>query len=61
VTVPELVRVTPPEHLMAPTPVPDCSNARTNEDLLQCIMDHREALRRANADKAAIKHSTRTK
>jgi hypothetical protein len=42
---------------MEPTPVPDCSAARTNEDLLDCVLDTREALKRANADKTAIKQS----
>lgn len=57
VTVHRVERVTPPVHLMDVTPVPDCSDARTNEDLLDCVLDTREALDRANADKAAIKQS----
>lgn len=54
--VPQLVRVAPPAHLMEPTPEPACSPA-TNADLLDCALDYRDALRRANADKAAIKAS----
>lgn len=57
VTVHKVERVAPPAHLMEPTPVPDCSAARTNEDLLDCVLDTREALKRANADKTAIKQS----
>jgi hypothetical protein len=51
------VRVAPPAHLTRPTPAPDCSGAETNDDLLQCLLDYRAALGRANADKSAIKDS----
>ena len=54
VTMTEIVRIAPPVQLMEPTPEPDCSNATDNGDLLQCAQDRLEALRRANADKAAI-------
>jgi hypothetical protein len=57
VTVSKVVRIAPPAHLMEPTPEPDCSQATTNGDLVQCCQDRLEALRRANADKAAIKAS----
>ena len=53
----EIVHIAPPAHLMVETPEPDCSNATDNGDLLQCAQDRLEALRRANADKAAIKAS----
>ncbi len=55
VAVPRIVRVTPPAHLLADTPAPDCRDARTNGDLLQCVQDYRSALRQCNADKAAIR------
>ncbi|MBU4192890.1 MAG: hypothetical protein KUA35_09065 [Pseudodesulfovibrio sp.] len=54
VTVTEVVRVVPPAHLMAPTPLPSCASASTNGDLLQCAQERLEALQRANADKEAI-------
>jgi len=57
VTVTKVVRVVPPEHLMEQTPGPDCSKAETNGDLVQCILDYRDALGRCNADKVAIKGS----
>jgi len=57
VTRTELVRMAPPAHLTRPTPAPDCSGAETNDDLLQCLLDYRAALGRANADKSAIKDS----
>ena len=57
VTMTEVVRVKPPSHLMEPTPEPDCSQARTNGDLVQCIVDYRAALRRSNADKVAMAQS----
>ena len=55
--VPQLVRVAPPAHLMEPTPEPVCAPV-TNRDLMDCALDYRDALRRANADKAAIKAGT---
>lgn len=55
VTISEVVTVMPPSHLTEPTPAPDCSKALTNSDLVQCLVDYRAALRRCNADKAAIK------
>lgn len=57
VTVPQVVRVAPPEHLMAPTPEPVCDPCEINADLLQWALDLRQALRAANADKTAIKQS----
>lgn len=53
----EIVRVTPPAYLTEPTPEPDCSQVTTNGDLFQCAQDRLDALRKANADKAAIKAS----
>lgn len=41
---------------MEPTPEPVCA-PETNGGLLGCALDYRDALRRANADKAAIKAS----
>jgi len=52
--VPQVFHMSPAPHLMEPTPEPACSPA-TNADLLDCALDYRDALRRANADKAAIK------
>ena len=54
--VPQVLRVSPAPHLMEPTPEPSCA-PDTNADLLDCALDYRDALRRANADKAAIKAS----
>jgi len=54
--VPQVVHVSPAPHLMEPTQEPACAPA-TNGDLLNCVLDYRDALRRANADKAAIKAS----
>ena len=54
VQVPEVVRVTPPPHLLLQTTEPPC-NATTNGELLECWQDVREALSKANADKAALK------
>lgn len=56
VAVPQVLRVSPAPHLMEPTPEPVCA-PDTNADLLDCALDYRDALRRANADKAAIKAS----
>lgn len=56
VAVPQVVHVSPAPHLMEPTPEPSCA-PDTNADLLGCALDYRDALRRANADKAAIKAS----
>lgn len=53
---PQVLRVSPAPHLMEPTPEPVCA-PDTNADLLDCALDYRDALRRANADKAAIKAS----
>ena len=52
--VPEIVRITPPALLLLPTPEPPCI-AATNGDLFSCWQDMRDALARANADKAALK------
>lgn len=52
--MPQTVYVTPPAVLMAETPEPAC-NATTNGGLLDCWADSRAALRKANADKAAMR------
>lgn len=44
----------PPAALLAPTPEPACDPA-VNQDLADCYLNTRKALRRANADKAALK------
>lgn len=55
VTEPEVIRVTPPARLQKPTPEPECRNtAKTNGDLLRCYGQYQDALRAANADKAAL-------
>jgi hypothetical protein len=54
VTVTEVIRVALPEHLMRPVAEPDCAGAATNGDLLLCARLRLEALRQANADKAAM-------
>lgn len=53
-----MIRVTPPALLMEATPEPVCAPA-TNAAMLGCVLDYRAALRRANADKAAIKKAVR--
>jgi len=58
VTVPQIIHVRPPRHLLMPTPVPVCDPCEVNEDLLRYAEDLRAALLRANADKAAIREST---
>lgn len=56
VTEPEVIRPRPLALLMEPTPEPGCrSAAQTNGDLLRCLGDFLDALREANADKAALK------
>lgn len=52
VTVPQVIRVMPPRHLLEPTPEPQCG-IEVNEDLVRCIQVWRDACRRCNADKAA--------
>lgn len=54
VTEPTVIKITPPSHLMAPTPEPVCA-ATTNGALLDCYLSARDALRAANADKAAMR------
>ena len=54
VSAPELVHVAPPAVLVLPTVEPQC-NATTNGELAGCFFDMRAALRRANADKAAMR------
>jgi len=56
VTVPQVIRVTPPAFLMDATPEPFCDPA-TNSDLWECFTATRSALRKANADKAAIREA----
>ena len=56
VTVPEVVTIRPPMHLMQPTPEPTCALA-VNADLVTCVADYRDALRKANADKVAMQQS----
>lgn len=52
--VPVTQYVTPPALLMQATPEPQC-NATTNGELLDCYFSARDALRAANADKAAMR------
>jgi len=55
VTEPEVIRLAPPARLVQPTPEPQCRNtAQTNGDLLRCYGEYQDALRAANADKAAL-------
>ncbi len=54
VSAPEVVHIAPPAVLMMPTPEPQC-NATVNGELAGCIFDMRAALRRAKADKAAMR------
>ncbi len=58
--MPEIIHIRPPAQLLAPTPIPACSPCETNEDLLRHALDMRDALGRANADKAAIAVSVET-
>lgn len=59
VTEPEVIRLAPPAQLVQPTPEPQCRNtAKTNGDLLRCYGQYQDALRAANADKAALKPLT---
>lgn len=56
VAEPEVIRPVPPALLLLPTPEPLCRNsAATNGDLLRCYGEYQDALRAANADKAALK------
>lgn len=57
VTVPEVVEIRPPAHLLLPTPVPACSGCETNGDLVEHVLDLRARLRECNADKAAAARS----
>ncbi|WP_304736868.1 Rz1-like lysis system protein LysC [uncultured Desulfovibrio sp.] len=52
IPMPYPVRVTPPAHLLTPTPVPTF-RVTTNGDLLEWALENREALRMCNADKEA--------
>jgi hypothetical protein len=54
VTEPEAVPLQPPAALMEPTPEPACDPA-VNQDLADCYVNTRKALRKANEDKAALK------
>lgn len=51
---PTTIYLKPPAHLMGPTPEPVCA-ATTNGGLLGCYLSARDALRAANADKAAMR------
>ncbi len=56
VTEPEVIRVAPPALLMQPLAEPGFRNtAQTNGDLLRCYGEYQDALRAANADRAALK------
>ncbi len=57
VTEPEAVPLRPPAALMEPTPEPACDPA-VNQDLADCYVNTRKALRKANEDKAALKPLT---
>lgn len=48
----ETIRLTPPPHLLEPTPEPVFAGT-TNGDLLEWALDSRDALRACNADKRA--------
>ena len=52
VTVPQVIRVTTPRYLLAPTPEPKC-DIEVNEDLVRCIQSWKDTCRKCNADKAA--------
>lgn len=54
VTEPTTIYLKTPAHLMGPTPEPVCA-ATTNGALLECYLSARDALRAANADKAAMR------
>ena len=54
VTEPTTIYIKPPQHLTLPTPEPVCA-ATTNGALLECYLSARDALRAANADKAAMR------
>lgn len=56
VMVPQVMYISPPAHLMVPTPEPQCGH-ETNGDLADCYDATRAALRSANADKLAISQS----
>lgn len=59
VTEPEVIRLAPPALLLQPRPEPQCRNtAKTNGDLLRCYGQYQDALRAANADKAALNQLT---
>ena len=54
VTVPEAVPLRPPAAFMEPTLEPACDPA-VNQDLADCYVNTRKALRKANKDKNALK------
>lgn len=56
IPVPHPVRVTPPAHLLTPTPEP-AFRGTTNGDLLEWALENREALRMCNADKRAVERA----
>jgi len=57
VTEPEAVVLRAPAVLMEPTPEPDCDPA-VNQDLTDCYVNTRKALRKANEDKTKLKQLT---
>lgn len=54
-TVPQVIMVKPPMHLLESTPVPDCSWCETNGDFWECYLETAKALESSNDDKAAAK------
>lgn len=58
-SVPQIVEHKVPEHLTRVTSVPGC-DPESNGDLVRCVGDLRDALARANADKAAIRAALNT-
>ena len=55
---PDPIPTSPPpvEHLLLPTPVPVC-DPETNGDLLECLIQTRQALGSCNADKSAASNT----
>ena len=56
VPVPVVVTIAPPTHLLSPTPEPLFQGTR-NGDLLEWALQNRDALRRCNADKQAVRQA----
>ncbi len=53
VPITKLIELRTPKHLQMPTPVPEW-NGTTNQDLIEYVLELKEALNMCNADKVGI-------